>query len=130
MLSLLNYLTAKVAKQALVKRAKTLLALKKVLKMKAKVKLFLLLKKRANGNAGKEYAFAVLCAVIYGLLNIILDFIWNTVELVIMGSNFHAAVTAELTSIPATIINSVFMVVGIAVLYTPVKAAYHRAVKE
>ena len=92
--------------------------------------LFLLLKKRANGNAGKEYGFAVLCSVVYGLLNIILDFIWNTVELVIMGSSFHAAVTAELTSIPATMINSVFMVAGIAVLYPPVKAAYRRVIGE
>lgn len=92
--------------------------------------LFLLLKRRADGNTKKEYCFAVLCAVVYGLLNIVLDFTWNTVELVIMGSSLNAAITAELTSIPATIINSVFMVVGIAVLYTPVKAAYRRAIKE
>lgn len=92
--------------------------------------LFLFLKKRADSNTKKEYCFAVLCAVVYGLLNIILDFTWNTVELVIMGSSLNAAITAELTSIPATIINSVFMVVGIAVLYTPVKAAYRRATTE
>jgi len=91
--------------------------------------LFLLLKRGADGNIKKEYCFAVLCAVVYGLLNIVLDFIWNTASLVIMGSSVSAAITAELTSIPATVINSVFMVVGIAALYPPVKAAYCRAVK-
>jgi len=92
--------------------------------------LFLLLKRRADGNTKKEYSFAVLCAVAYGLMNIVLDFIWNTVGLVIMGSSVNAAITAELTSIPATVINSVFMVAGIAVLYPPVKAAYRRVIGE
>ena len=91
--------------------------------------LFLLLKKQAKGDSKKEYVFALLCAAVYGLLNIALDFVWNTAELVILGSSLSAAITAELTSIPATVINSVFTVIGIAVLYPPVKAAYRRAIK-
>ena len=92
--------------------------------------LFLLLKKQANGNQKKEYIYAVICAALYGILNILLDFVWNTVELVIAGSNLQAAITAELTSIPATMFNAVFTVIGIAVLYAPVKEAYRRAIKE
>ena len=51
-------------------------------------------------------------------------------ELVIAGSNLQAAITAELASIPATMINAVFTVIGIAVLYVPVREAYRRAIKE
>ena len=47
-------------------------------------------------------------------------------ELMIAGSGLSAAITAELTSIPATMINAVFTVIGIAVLYVPVKNAYDR----
>ena len=92
--------------------------------------LFLALKKTAGGNKKREYTFAVICAAVYGVTNIILDFIWNTVELVILGSEFKAAFMAELTSIPATIINAVFTVVGIAILYVPAKAAYDRINKK
>lgn len=92
--------------------------------------LFLILKKKAGGNERKEYIYAIICAALYGLLNIALDFVWNTAELVIAGSNLQAAITAELTSIPATMINAVFTVIGIAVLYIPVKGAYRRTIKE
>lgn len=92
--------------------------------------LFLILKKKAKGDQKKDYIFALVCAAVYGLLNILLDFAWNTAELVILGSSLQAAVTAELTSIPATMINSGFTVIGIAVLYPPVQAAYRRAIKE
>ena len=74
----------------------------------------------------KEYGYAVLCAAIYGITNIIVDFIWSTVELVVLGSSWSAALAAEITSIPATIINAGFTVVGIAILYVPVKKAYQR----
>lgn len=88
--------------------------------------IFGVLRKKANGDARKEYSFAVLCAAIYGVTNIVVDFIWSAAELVIMGSTLGAALTAELTAIPATIINAVFTVIGIAILYVPVKAAYTR----
>ena len=83
--------------------------------------IFQVLKKKAQGDAKKEYGYAVLCAAIYGV-----DFIWSTVELVVLGSSWSAALAAEITSIPATIINAGFTVVGIAILYVPVKKAYQR----
>lgn len=91
--------------------------------------IFQALKKKANGDAKKEYMYAIICAAIYGVTNIIADFIWSTVELVVLGSSWSAALAAEITSIPATIINAGFTVVGIALLYVPVKKAYLRVVK-
>ena len=88
--------------------------------------IFQALKKKAQGDAKKEYGYAVFCAAIYGVTNIIVDFIWSTVELVVLGSSWSAALAAEITSIPATIINAGFTVVGIAILYVPVKKAYKR----
>ena len=45
-----------------------------------------------------------------------------------MESDLGAALAAEITSIPATIINAGFTVVGIAILYVPVKKAYKRII--
>lgn len=89
--------------------------------------LFLFLKKRAAGHQRREYIFAILCAAVYGLTNIVVDFIWSVFELVIAGSTVNAAIAAEITAIPATIINAGFTIVGIALLYVPVKTAYERA---
>ena len=85
---------------------------------------FSLLTKKANGDGRKEFT-----AVVYGISNVVIDFLWSTCELVILGSALPAALTAELTAIPATIINAVFTVIGIAVLYIPVKGAYRRVMK-
>lgn len=75
---------------------------------------------------GKEKAVrnAAVCAAIYGVLNVIIDFTWNAAALVITGSSLTAALAAELTSIPATVINSVFTVIGVTILYVPVKSAF------
>lgn len=88
-----------------------------------------ILKKKASGNAKKEYIFGVICAAVYGITNIVVDFIFSTAELVIAGSALGAAITAEITAIPATIINAVFTVIGIAILYIPVKSAYDRIIR-
>ena len=88
--------------------------------------LFTALKKKANGNLHKEYTYGVLCAVVYGISNTVIDFIWSTAELMFIGSSLPVAVTAEISSIPATIINAGFTVIGIAVLYVPVTTAYNR----
>ena len=90
---------------------------------------FSLLTKKANGDGRKEFTAAVVTAVVYGISNVVIDFLWSTCELVILGSALPAALTAELTAIPATIINAVFTVIGIAVLYIPVKGAYRRVMK-
>jgi len=88
--------------------------------------IFVALKKRADGSYKKEYLFAVVCAGIYGITNIIVDFIFSAAELVIAGSTLSAALAAEITAIPATIINAVFTVIGITILYAPVSTAYKR----
>lgn len=88
--------------------------------------VYLHLKSRANGDRHKKYRAAVLCAALYGVTNIILDFIFSVMELLIAGSGFQAALAAELTSIPATIINAGFTVVGIAVFCVPVLTAYEK----
>ena len=88
--------------------------------------IFNALQKKANGDRKKESLYATLCAAIYGVTNIVVDFIWSTIELVIVGNTLSAAIAAEITSIPATIINAVFTVIGTAILYVPVKAAYNR----
>lgn len=91
--------------------------------------IFAILKKKAGDDAQKEYIFAVVCAAIYGVTNIVVDFIWSVIELVILGNPLITAITEELTSIPATIINAVFTIIGIAILYMPVKSAYQRVVR-
>ena len=88
--------------------------------------IFEAMKKKTDGSLKSEYKFAVLCAGIYGITNIVVDFLWSTTELIIMGSTPIAALTAELTSIPATIINAGFTIIGIALLFIPVKSAYKR----
>ena len=91
--------------------------------------VFSVLKRRADGNRKKEYSAAVGCAAIYGILNITVDFIWSVGELMLIGSTFGAALAAEVTSIPATIVNAGFTVIGTALLYLPVNSAYRRIIR-
>ncbi|MBB5263898.1 putative membrane protein [Catenibacillus scindens] len=86
--------------------------------------VFLALKKKGENNSRKEYIFAILCAAIYGVCSIVLDFVWSSSELILAGSSVQAALTAEVTAIPATIINAIFTVAGTAILYLPVERGY------
>ena len=88
--------------------------------------IFEAMKKKTDGSLKSEYKYAVLCAGIYGVTNIIVDFLWSTTELIIMGSTPIAALTSEIASIPATIINAGFTIIGISLLFIPVKSAYKR----
>ena len=88
--------------------------------------VFSVMKRRAAGERKKEYMAAVICAALYGITNIAVDFVWSVAELVLLGSTLSAAVSAEVMSIPATIINAGFTVIGIALLYIPVSSAYRR----
>lgn len=88
--------------------------------------VFSVMKRRAAGERKKEYMTAVICAALYGITNIAVDFVWSVAELVLLGSTLSAAVAAEVMSIPATIINAGFTVIGIALLYIPVSSAYRR----
>ena len=77
--------------------------------------LFMMLKKKADGDKKKEYGAAVVCA-----------FTMSTIAMMMVGSGFAAAAVAAFTSLPATVINAVFMVIAIAILYQPVKKIYVR----
>ena len=88
--------------------------------------LFVMLKKKTAGDKKKEYGAAMICAVVYGCINVIMEFIMGTISMMIMGSGFAAAAVGAFTSLPATVINAVFMVIAIAVLYQPVKKIYVR----
>lgn len=88
--------------------------------------VFSILRKQAKGNKRREYFYAVACSVLYGITSITADFIWTIAELMLIGSTFEAAFAAELTSIPATIINAGFTVIGIVLLYFPVVSAFRR----
>lgn len=88
--------------------------------------LFAAMKKHAAGDKRKEYLYAVICAAVYGITNIVVDFIWSVAELVLLGSSLNAALIAEISSIPATMINAVFTVIGIMLLYVPITSAYNR----
>lgn len=86
------------------------------------------LKKKAAGDRRKEYRAGVTAAAVYGVNNVVIDFVWSTCQLVLVGSTLPAALAAEVTAIPATIINAVFTVIGIGLFYVPVKGAYKRVV--
>ena len=88
--------------------------------------LFMMLKKKADGDKKKEYGAAVVCAFIYGCINVIMEFTMSTIAMMMVGSGFAAAAVAAFTSLPATVINAVFMVIAIAILYQPVKKIYVR----
>ena len=88
--------------------------------------IFMILKKKAQGDQKKEYGFAVVCAVIYGCMNIIIELVMGTIRMMVLGSGFAAAFAGSVASIPATVINALFMVIAIAILYKPVKRIYGR----
>ena len=77
-------------------------------------------------TAVKCLIVAVVCAFIYGCINIIMEFTMSTIAMMMVGSGFAAAAVAAFTSLPATVINAVFMVIAIAILYQPVKKIYVR----
>lgn len=91
--------------------------------------IYLVLSKKAQNNDKKLYTFSVLTAGVYGILSVVLDFILSTIELMLIGNNFTTAIAVEITSIPATVINAIFTVIGVAVLYLPVTTAYKRITK-
>lgn len=88
--------------------------------------LFAALKKRAEGNMRKEYRDAMFCTVVYGCMNILIEFVMGIVKMMILGSGFAAAAAGSAASIPATVINVVFLVIAVALLYRPVEKLYRR----
>lgn len=85
-------------------------------------------KKRADGDRKKEYTGAVLCACLYAVMNIVIEFVMGIVKMMILGSGFQAALLASAASIPATVINAVFMAAAVAVIYLPVRSIFKKAI--
>lgn len=90
--------------------------------------IFAVLKRKADGDKNKEYTGAVICAVIYGCMNIVIELVMGAVKMMLLGSGFQAAVLGSAMSVPAAAINAVFMVVTIVVFYRPVKKLYSRMI--
>ena len=91
---------------------------------------FAVLKKRAGKDVRKEFRAVFVCTVLYGLLNIVIEFVMGIVKMLFLGSNFAAAVAGSAVSIAATVINVAFLIAVILVIYLPVKRLYARAVGE
>ncbi|MEF9840432.1 MAG: ECF transporter S component [Lachnospiraceae bacterium] len=75
----------------------------------------------------KEYTAAVVCSVTYGALNVVIEFITGMVNMLIVGSGYKAAMIGSLTSLPATVINAIFMIVAVSLIYVPVRSIYTKA---
>ena len=88
--------------------------------------LFAWFRKRADGDQKKEYQGAVICSIVYAVLNIFIEWGMGILGLVLTGSGIGAAVAASTASIPATVFNAVFMAVAVSILYLPVKRIYQR----
>lgn len=85
-------------------------------------------KKRAGDDQKKEYIGAVVCACVYALMNIVIEFGMGIVKMMILGSGFSAALLGSASSIPATVINAVFMAIAVSVIYVPVRSIFRKVV--
>ena len=74
-----------------------------------------------------ERLFTVLGATAGIAFNVVGEFLGGTVMKRIAGAEWSAAMLASLMSLPATLINGAFSIVGAVLLYIPVKTALHRA---
>jgi uncharacterized membrane protein len=90
--------------------------------------VFYVLKKRADGDRAKEYKAAIIAAFVYGVVHILIEFGADVVKMMLLGSNFSAAVAGAVVSIPAVLINTVFMFVAVVILYKPISSIYQRIV--
>lgn len=89
--------------------------------------LFVVLKKKAEGDRRREYRDAMFCTVLYGCMNILIEFVVGIIKMMILGSGFAAAAAGSAASIPATVVNVVFLILAMALLYRPVERLYRRA---
>ena len=92
--------------------------------------LFAVLKNRAGGDRKKEYRGAMICTVLYGCMNILIEFVMGIVKMMILGSGFAAGAAGSGASIPATVVNVVFLILAEALLYRPVERLYRRASRQ
>ena len=92
--------------------------------------LFAVLKNRAGGDRKKEYRGAMICTVLYGCMNILIEFVMGIVKMMILGSGFAAAAAGSAASNPATVVNVVFLILAESLLYRPVERLYRRASRQ
>lgn len=85
-------------------------------------------KKRSGGDRKKEYIGAVVSACVYALMNVVIEFVMGIVKMMILGSGFGAALLGSATSIPATVINAVFMVAAVSLIYLPVRSVFRKVI--
>lgn len=88
--------------------------------------IFAILKRKAEKDGKKEYIAAVVCAFLYGCMNVAIEFVMGIVKMMLLGSGFAAAAAGSAASIPATVINAVFMIVAIVIIYRPIHKLYLR----
>ena len=82
---------------------------------------------------GKKYSVAVSVAIatmVAFLISLAGDFLYDTLLLVLSGSKLMPAMWAAFTSLLATAINSIFGIVAITVLYSPLRYALEKVQKE
>lgn len=84
-------------------------------------------RKKAGNDSHKEYAGAVICAITYGGINVIIELIMGAAFIMIAGSGAKAAIIGSITSVPATVINAIFMIVAVSIIYVPVKSIFTKA---
>ena len=92
--------------------------------------LFAVLKNRAGGDRKKEYRGAMICTVLYGCMNILIEFVMGIVKMMILGSGFAAAAAGSAATNPATVVKVVFLILAEALLYRPVERLYRRASRQ
>ena len=56
----------------------------------------------------------MICTVLYGCMNILIEFVMGIVKMMILGSGFAAAAAGSAASIPATVVNVVFLILVFA----------------
>lgn len=88
--------------------------------------VFQALQKVFQAKENGEYLAAVLGSCVYGAVSVLIEFVMGTIMLMVAGSGFMPAAIGSATSVPASAINAVFMIIVIAIIYNPVKRIYKR----
>ncbi len=83
------------------------------------------LEKSEENQKGNNRA-VLIGVLVYALMNIVIEFAMGTITLLIAGSGVTAAFLGALTSIPATVINAVFMLCIVLLIYRPIDSIYKK----
>lgn len=80
-----------------------------------------------SDKVSRELQYALLAASAGVAINVAGEFIWKTVENLVLGLTFEAAVVAAVLKIIATFVNGCFTVFLAVLLYFPVRSALQKA---